>query len=193
MKNLSQLILAALIIMLLAQCAEEVKQPLGQIITPQGEMIFTMYDDTPKHKESFIELATEGYWDTLTINRVIEDFVIQGGCPDTEEGFAYSPYLLKPEFREHIKHVYGAVGIGRDGNPGMLSAGCQFYIVDNEEGLARLDGKYMIFGQLIKGYDVLDAIAKTPTDSTDTPLTDVTLDVNVIYKTAKEVEMLTER
>ena len=94
----------------------ETEYDIGQIITPKGEMLFWLYEDTPVHKESFINLADAHYWDTLHFNRVIEDFVIQGGCPDTPEGFADSPYLLEPEFRDTIKHIYGAVGAGRDGN-----------------------------------------------------------------------------
>ncbi|NRB53471.1 MAG: peptidylprolyl isomerase [Saprospiraceae bacterium] len=160
---------------------------IGQIKTPQGEMLFWLYDETPKHKASFIELANGNYWDTLTFNRVIEGFVIQGGCPDTPEGFADSPYLLEPEFRDHIKHTYGALGAGRDGNPEKLSAGCQLYVVQNKEGIPRLDGNYMIFGQLFKGFDVLDTIAKVQTDSLDKPFTDVPMEVNVLALTAAEL------
>ena len=112
-----------------------------------GEMLFWLYDETPKHKASFIKLAEENYWDSLTFNRVINNFVIQGGCPDTPEGFSDSPYLIEPEFSDSIKHIYGAVGAGRDDNPEKLSAGCQFYIVLNKKGLPRLDGNYMIFGK----------------------------------------------
>lgn len=166
----------------------ETTYPVGQIKTPQGEMLFWLYDDTPIHKESFIKLANAQYWDSLTFNRVIENFVIQGGCPDTPEGFADSPYLLQPEFNDSIKHTYGALGAGRDGNAEKLSAGCQLYIVQNKEGLPRLDGDYMIFGQLFKGFDVLDAIAKVETDSTDTPLVDVPMEVNVLSLTAKELK-----
>ncbi len=149
-----------------------------------GEILFWLYDETPQHKASFIHLANANYWDTLTFNRVIHNFVIQGGCPDTPEGFADSPYLLKPEFNDSIRHVYGAVGVGRDDNPEKLSAACQLYIVQNKEGLARLDGDYMIFGKVFKGMDVVDAIASVKTDSTNTPLTPVRLDVNVINLTA---------
>lgn len=166
------------------------KYPVGQIKTEIGEMLFWLYDETPIHKESFIALANKDYWDTLTFNRVIKDFVIQGGCPDTEEGFADSPYLLKPEFNTNIKHIYGAVGAGRDGNAKKLSAGCQLYIVQNKDGLHRLDGDYMIFGQVFKGLEVLDAIAEVKTDSTDTPLRDVSMDVNVMYLTARELAVL---
>ena len=92
---------------------------------------------------------------------------------------------MKPEFHDHIKHIYGALGAGRDGNAEKLSAGCQLYVVDNKEGIPRLDGNYMIFGQMFKGFDVLDAIAKVPTDSLDQPLTDVPMEVNVIDMTAE--------
>lgn len=64
---------------------------VGQIKTPMGEMLFVFSDLTPNHKASFIQLANEHYWDTLTFNRVIKDFVIQGGCPDAPEGFSDSP------------------------------------------------------------------------------------------------------
>jgi len=164
--------------------------PIGQIKTAQGEMLFWMYDETPKHKASFIKLAEAHYWDSLTFNRVIENFVIQGGCPDTPAGFSDSPYLLKPEFNDSIKHIYGAVGAGRDDNAEKLSAGCQFYIVQNKEGLPRLDGNYMIFGQIFKGFDVLDEIASVKTDSLDAPLEPIKLDINVIELTQKELEEL---
>ncbi len=161
---------------------------IGQIKTNKGEILFWFHEETPRHKESFMKLANAGYWDSLTFNRVIQNFVIQGGCPDTPEGFANSPYLLKPEFVDSLKHVYGAVGGGRDDNPDKLTAGCQFYIVQNKEGLPRLDGDYMIFGQVFKGLDIVDQIAAVPTDTTDTPITPVTLDVNIIQMTASQLE-----
>ncbi|HMP32559.1 MAG TPA: peptidylprolyl isomerase [Saprospiraceae bacterium] len=180
------------IVVFLVACSPTKKETetfdIGQIITPMGEMLFQLSDLTPNHKASFIALANEHYWDTLTFNRVIKDFVIQGGCSDTPEGFGDSPYLLEPEFNDSLKHVYGAVGIGRDDNPGKLSAGCQFYIVHNKEGIPRLDGNFMIIGQVFKGLEVLDAIGNVPTDSLDTPLTPVTLQVNVLKMTAEEMK-----
>ena len=164
--------------------------PVGQIKTSKGEILFWLYDETPTHKASFMKLAKANYWDTLTFNRVINNFVAQGGCPDTPAGFSDSPYLLKPEFVPAIRHVYGAVGAGRDNNPEMLSAGCQFYIVQNKKGLARLDDKFTVFGQVFKGMDVVDAIVAVKTDSTDTPLSPIKLDVNVINLTAAELKKL---
>ncbi len=179
-------------ILIIAFCCTPKKEDraytVGQIKTNQGEVLFWLYDETPRHKESFIQLADDGYWDSLTFNRVIKNFVAQGGCPDTPEGFTDSLYLLKPEFIDTLRHVYGAVGAGRDNNPGKLSARCQFYIVQNKEGLARLDGDFTIFGQVFKGMDVIDKIVSVSTDSTDAPLTPIKLDVNVIVLTAEELK-----
>ena len=161
---------------------------VAQIITSKGEMLFWLSDKTPLHKASFIKLANANYWDSLTFNRVIKNFVIQGGCPDTPKGFGDSPYLLRPEFNDRLKHIYGAVGAGRDDNPEKLSAGCQFYIVNNKYGIPRLDGDYTIFGQVFKGFDVLDAISSVETDSLDTPLTNLNLAVTIISLTEKELK-----
>lgn len=181
------IVLATLV---LFSCAvkKEKSYEVAQIKTNMGEILFWFHEGTPHHKESFIKLANAGYWDTLTFNRVIKNFVIQGGCPDTPAGFSDSPYLLKPEFIDSLKHIYGAVGGGRDNNPDKLTAGCQFYIVQNKDGLPRLDGDYMIFGQVFKGMDVVDRIASVAKDSTDTPLTPIPLDVNIIQMTATELE-----
>lgn len=181
MKPLIHLLCAAMLgTISLSACMNEKKYQVAQIKTPQGEILFWLYDETPNHKASFIKLANGNYWDSLTFNRVIPDFVAQGGCPDTPEGFSGSPYLLKPEFRDTIRHIYGAVGAGRDNNPQELSAGCQFYIVQKKEGLARLDNHYTVFGQVFKGMDIVDRIVAVPVDSLDAPLTPVTLDVNII-------------
>ncbi len=161
---------------------------IGQILTPQGEVLVWLHDETPKHKASFIQLANDDYWDTFTFNRVIPDFVAQGGCPDTPEGFNDPEYLLEPEFNETLLHEYGALGAGRDNNPDKLSARCQFYIVQNKDGLHRLDGDYTIFGKVIKGMDVIDAIVNVKRDSTNTPLTPITLDVNIISMKATALE-----
>ncbi|MFN4145891.1 MAG: peptidylprolyl isomerase [Runella sp.] len=164
------------------------KHAVGQIKTPMGEILFWLYDETPNHKANFIKLANEHYWDNYTFNRVINNFVAQGGCPDTPEGFADSPYLLKPEFNKSIRHVYGAVGAGRDNNPEMLSAGCQFYIVQNKNGLARLDDKFTVYGQVFKGMEVVDAIVAVATDKKDEPLTPIPLKVRLIYMTPKQLK-----
>jgi len=161
---------------------------VGRIETRLGEILFVLYDQTPHHKASFIKIASSHYWDTLTFNRVIKNFVAQGGCPDTPEGFSGSPYLLAPEFNDSLRHVYGAVGAGRDNNPEQLSAGCQFYIVANKDGLARLDDHYTVYGQVLKGMDVVEKIVSEPKDSTNKPLQDIPLHIDVVSMNADQLK-----
>lgn len=161
--------------------------PVGRIQTPLGRILIYLYPQTPRHQASFIKLAGEHYWDSLTFNRVIPNFVAQGGCPDTPAGFKGSPYNLAPEFNDSLRHVYGAFAAGRDDNPQKLSAGCQFYIVVNKAGLKRLDDNYTVYGRVIEGMDVVERIVATPRDSTDKPFTPVTLKVDVIQLTAAEL------
>jgi len=163
---------------------------VGQIITPLGEILIMLDERTPRHRESFIELAEAGYWDSLTFNRVIPDFVAQGGCPDTPEGFNDPEYLLEPEFDPSLTHVYGAVGAGRDNNPDKLSARCQFYIVENKEGLHRLDGDYTVFGKVIQGMDIVGKIVRVSRDENDQPLEAITLDVNIIEISPRQLRKI---
>jgi peptidyl-prolyl cis-trans isomerase B (cyclophilin B) len=162
--------------------------PVGRIRTDLGEILFYLYPQTPNHEASFIRLAGQHYFDSLTFNRVIPNFVAQGGCPDTPAGFKGSPYNLAPEFNDSLRHVYGAVGAGRDDNPEKLSAGCQFYIVANRNGLKRLDGNYTVYGQVIKGMDVVEAIVAVPRDSSDQPLKPIPLHVDVIELSREDLQ-----
>lgn len=164
--------------------------PVGKITTVYGEILIRLDERTPNHKESFIELAEAGYWDSLTFNRVIPNFVVQGGCPDTEEGFTDPEYLLEPEFVPELKHVYGAVGAGRDNNPKKLSARCQFYIIQNPAGEHRLDGDYTVFGQVIQGMAVIEQIVRVKRNSKDEPIKPVTLSVKIIELSPKQLAAL---
>ena len=157
---------------MLVSCEQtkEKTYPIGHIATPVGELYFWLYEETPLHRASFVKLANMQYWDDLSFNRVIENFVIQGGCPE-------------------IKHIYGAIGMGRDDNPGKLSAGCQFYIVHDVE-IPRLDQNYTIFGQVFKGLDVLDVIASLHTDADDAPLERVPILVRALQLNEKEIQIL---
>lgn len=166
------------------------KKEIAQITTPQGKIWVWLYDETPAHKASFIQLANDGYWDSLTFNRVVPDFVIQGGCPDTEEGFTDSAYLLKPEFVPSLRHEYGTFAAGRDNNPENLSARCQFYIVQNKNGLTRLDNNYTVYGKVIRGMDVVNKIAHVPRDAKDEPVTPVTLKIRIVKVNSKKVDRL---
>ncbi|MFL0683444.1 MAG: peptidylprolyl isomerase [Algoriphagus aquaeductus] len=160
--------------------------PVGKITTPLGEIWISLDDRTPNHKQSFIQLAESGYWDSLSFNRVIPNFVAQGGCPDTPEGFNDPDYLLKPEFHPELTHVYGAVGAGRDDNPDKLSARCQFYIVQNRDGLHRLDGNYTVFGKVLKGMEIIDRIVQVERNQLDEPLSPISLQIEIVYLSSSE-------
>lgn len=166
---------------------KEETYPIAHVETRLGDMYFWLHNSTPNHKAKFIELANENYYNDFTFNRVVKNFVIQGGCPDSVQYFQDSPYLLDPEFVDSLGHIYGALGMGRDGNPEKQSNACQIYIVNKESGLPNLDGDYMIFGQIIKGTNVLEAIEDEPTNQYDMPNVDIPLTVSVKMKTETEL------
>lgn len=152
---------------------------IANVTTDMGTMYYWLYNRTPNHKAKFIELAGEQHYNQFTFNRVIPNFVIQGGCPDEPQFFTDSPYLLDAEFGDSLLHKYGALGMGRDNNPEKQSNACQFYVVNKPIGLPNMDGDYTIFGEIIDGTDVLDAISAVDTDGSDQPLTALPLNVSV--------------
>ena len=105
MKNLQLLLVTIAII----SCNTEPSFKVGQIKTPKGEILLWLYDETPKHKESFIQLANDGYWDSLSFNRVIPNFVAQGGCPDTPEilvAYVCTYYVVRIKQMYLFRHPY---------------------------------------------------------------------------------------
>ena len=182
------IILTTFICLLSACSLQGERYQVGHISTRLGDLYIWLYEETPVHRQNFIDLAQAGYWDDYSFNRVIEGFVAQGGCPDTPEGFAYSIHLLEPEFRPQLRHVYGTFAAGRDNNPGKLSAGCQFYVVHDADGIPRLDDNYTIYGYVFEGMDVVDQIVTVETDDSDEPLEIIDVDVNIIEMTRTEIE-----
>lgn len=183
-------LVGTMLLITLASAFAQEKSAVGLIQTRLGEIHILLYEETPMHKESFIQLASAGYWDSLTFNRVIPNFVAQGGCPDTEEGFNDPEYLLEPEILPELKHTYGAVGAGRDANPDKISARCQFYIVQNKNGLHRLDGDYTVFGEVIQGMEVVDSIVHQKRDAKDQPVQDINLKISILYLSPSEIDDL---
>ena len=164
------------------------KDQLVAIQTPQGELKLVLFDDTPRHKENFLKLAKEGFYDGTTFHRVIEGFMIQGGDPNTKDsepgndGIGNPGYTVPAEINPNHKHVRGAVAAARQGdlaNPQRASSGSQFYIVENHDGTPMLDEVYTVFGQVVDGLDVIDEIAALPKDGRDRPLSDVQMKVTV--------------
>lgn len=249
-----------------AQQSEEMKpinenDPLVEFKTSEGDIVVELFNDTPLHRDNFLKLVTEGYYDGLLFHRVINEFMIQTGDPNSKDakpgqrlGAGSPDYTVEAEidFPKHY-HKYGALAAARTGdqvNPERRSSGSQFYIVtgrkytphqlevmemqkhqeevqkqfyilvdENREeinklqtegdkealeklrqelvekakekastfvippeiketyltqgGAASLDGAYTVFGEVIKGMDVVEKIQKAETDGSDRPVNDI--------------------
>lgn len=124
-----------------------------RITTNKGDIVFTFYpDDAPQHSAAFLKLAENGFYDGLKFHRVEPGFVVQGGDPDGN-GTGGPGYRLKAEFNAR-PHVRGTVAMARSTSPD--SAGSQFYICLDDARF--LDKQYTVFGQMIDGFETLDAI-----------------------------------
>ena len=130
-----------------------------------GVIVLELYTDlAPQSVRNFVYLARQGFYDGLKFHRVMEDFMIQGGCPDGN-GTGGPGYSIKGEFKENgwendLSHKRGVVSMARSNAPN--SAGSQFFIVHKDSTF--LDGSYAAFGAVTKGMDVVDKLAKTPND-----------------------------
>jgi len=179
-----------------------------------GDIIVRLSDSTPLHRDNFLKLVKTGYYDSVLFHRVIRNFMIQAGDPESKNAKAGQAlgnggpnYRIPAEFRPSLFHKKGVIAAARDNNPGKASSGSQFYIVqgriftdagldsvetyrlngrkippDQREiyktigGTPHLDQSYTVFGEVVKGMDVVDKIASVPTSKgidRDRPLEDV--------------------
>lgn len=170
------------------------EEPVFDIVTNMGTIKVKLYADTPLHRENFAKLALSGYYDKLLFHRVINGFMIQAGDPLSKDpenrakfGTGGPDYTIPAEILPNHNHKKGALAAARKGdaaNPFRESSGSQFYIVQNPETCAQLDGAYSVFGETLSGIDVIDKIAAVETDGRDCPVSDVkiitiTLDENI--------------
>ena len=190
-----------------------------EITTTKGVIVIRLSDSTPQHRDNFLKLAKSGYYDSLLFHRVIRNFMIQSGDPDSKYGNPGKPmsqggsggptYTIPAEFRSALFHKRGALGAARTGdnvNPTRASSGSQFYIVQGKRftdagldsveqfrlhgrkipedersvyrqlgGAPHLDQQYTVFGEVIRGMDVVDSIAAVKTSGAplDRPVDDV--------------------
>lgn len=159
------------------------EEPIFDIQTNLGTIKVKLYSKTPKHRANFEKLALSGFYDGLLFHRVIDGFMIQGGDPNTKDttlvekyGQGGPGYTIPAEFVPEYRHKKGALAAARRGdaaNPERESSGSQFYIVQDEEACAALDGAYTVFGETVEGFDVIDKIAKVARDRRDRPISDV--------------------
>jgi cyclophilin family peptidyl-prolyl cis-trans isomerase len=141
------------------------------IQTNAGPIVLELHDeDAPKTVENFRKLAGDGFYDGLIFHRIIPDFMIQGGCPEGT-GTGGPGYTFEDEFNDH-KVVRGALAMA---NAGPNTNGSQFFIVTTEAA-SWLDGKHTVFGTVVDGMDVVDAIESVPTDASDRPVESQTIE-----------------
>jgi len=244
---------------------EKKEDQLYKLETEYGDMVFKLYDATPLHKENFIKLIEQGYFDDLLFHRVIDGFMIQGGDPNSRDaepgkmlGDGGPDYTIPAEFVDTIFHKKGVIAAAREGddvNPEMRSSASQFYIVQGtvfsdediekienrinasrlekltskyieeakheayntggtidyqvilpearkkaEEdfktegyfrvpeskrkvyqtlgGTPHLDNAYTVFGEVIKGLEVIDKIASVKTDKNDRPIKNIKMKIS---------------
>jgi len=158
--------------------------------TNMGDILIRLYDDMPITTANFMNLTRMGIYDNTIFHRVIENFIIQGGDPT---GTGYGDPSISPipdELPNLHSNVRGSVAMAKTSEPN--SATSQFFInlVDNSESL---DSTYVVFGEVIAGMDVVDAISRVPTDSNNKPLQQVTVtEALLIEYTTAEVVILPE-
>ncbi|MDA9462876.1 MULTISPECIES: peptidylprolyl isomerase [Enterococcus] len=183
-------------------------EDLVEMVTTKGTIKIKLFPElAPKAVENFMTHAKDGYYDGVTFHRVIQDFMIQGGDPEGNgtggesiwgEGF-------ETEISNQLYNIRGALSMARTQDPN--SNGSQFFIVQNSDdmhdgllkddypqaiidaykngGYPSLDGEYTVFGQVVEGMDVVDAIAAVETDSSDKPTEDVKIEKINILQEAK--------
>ena len=166
-----------------------IQEPEFDIVTTHGTMRVKLYSKTPKHRDNFVKLVKENYYDGVRFHRVIEGFMIQTGDPFSRDttlinkwGQGGPDYTIPAEFVSEYWHKKGALAAARKGdmaNPTKASSGSQFYIVHDENACLHLDGQYTIFGEVIEGLDVIDKIAAVETNPGDRPKTDIKMKVKI--------------
>lgn len=157
-----------------------------RIETRFGNIDIQLFKNTPYHRANFIYLTKKGYFNGTTFHRVVPGFVIQGGNSDRSETSKkrgeIGKYLLPPDIRKGHKHHRGVISMPSSEieNPYKLASPYEFFIVQQDPGAYHLDGSYTVFGEVIKGMDVVDEINRQTIDDRETPLTNVFMEVSIL-------------
>jgi cyclophilin family peptidyl-prolyl cis-trans isomerase len=188
------------------------------ISTNLGDIKIRLYDETPQHKANFLKIIADGVLDSTLFHRVIPEFMIQGGDPNSKTAIAGQhlgsgglDYRVPAEFDKNLIHKRGALAAARDGNPQKASSSCQFYIVQGRTytedelntlaqrsgtswtaeqkeiyktsgGAPFLDMGYTVFGEVVDGMGVVDAICTLSRDPSDRPYQDIRMRVAVLQQ-----------
>ena len=204
---MKKLIIAALVLVGLTCQAQKTneKETVVVIKTTMGTIKAKLYNDTPQHRDNFIKLVNEGWYNGSPFHRVINQFMIQGG--QNADGRLDPGYRVPAEFKDNHVHKKGAPCAARQPdqvNPQKASSGSQFYIVQGKVyddktldmfesrmgkvfsarqrqayrtvgGTPHLDGDYTVFGEVTEGLDIVDKIAAVKTGRMDVPVDPVTI------------------
>jgi cyclophilin family peptidyl-prolyl cis-trans isomerase len=147
------------------------KQYQATISTSLGDMVAFLYPQrAPETVNNFVNLARHHYYDGLIFHRVIQGFMIQGGCPQGT-GTGGPGYKFADELPQRGQYEIGSLAMA---NAGPNTNGSQFFVVSGPSGVG-LPPQYSLFGKVISGLDVLDAIEKVRTDQRDRPADDVVI------------------
>src|SRR5690606_10783341 len=191
-----------------------------EVRTGYSVCVVKLYNQTPHHRDNYIKLVKDGTYDGLLFHRVIEQFMIQGGDPESKNaakgvqlGNGDLGYKVEAEFRDSLFHKKGTLAAARDDNPEKASSASQFYLVQgkvftDEEldrleelrlkgrkipeyqrevyktigGVPHLDQNYTVFGEVVKGLDIVDIIAGVATDEFDRPVVDQKMQMRVLRR-----------
>lgn len=152
------------------------KNRIAVIQTNQGTMEVELFEQrAPITTKNFIDLAEKGFYDGIVFHRIIEEFMIQGGDPKGI-GIGGPGYTIKDEFHPELKH--DKAGILSMANSGPNTGGSQFFITLIPTPW--LDGAHAVFGQVVKGMDVVEKIGALETNSNDAPLEPVVMEKVII-------------
>ena len=185
-----------------------------ELTTTKGVVVLRLYNETPLHRDNFLRLVKAHYYDSVLFHRVIKNFMIQAGDPESKQaapdvmlGNGGPNYTVPAEFVPTLFHKKGVLAAAREGddvNPTKASSGSQFYIEEGKKfsdagldsletfrlkgrkipaaqrdvyksigGTPHLDQNYTVFGEVVRGLDVVDSISVVPTNSADRPIEDV--------------------
>jgi peptidylprolyl isomerase len=157
----------ALAILGITMASAEEKQTKIVLETNMGNITLQLYSDMPITVGNFKSLVEKGYYDGTIFHRIIDGFMIQGGDPEGT-GYGGPGYAIKDEFTNHNKNDRGTIAMA---NSGANTAGSQFFI--NLENNNFLDEKHPVFGKVVDGMNIVDAIGKVKTDANDRPVQEV--------------------
>jgi cyclophilin family peptidyl-prolyl cis-trans isomerase len=137
--------IATFLLILFTTTAALAGGPVNQYVrirTSYGDCIIRLYNQTPQHRDNFVKLVKKGFYNGTLFHRVIQNFMIQGGDPDSKDSTKNKPgaelgngdvgYTIPAEFRDSLFHKRGVIAAARDDNPAKASSGCQFYIVEGK-------------------------------------------------------------